>query len=206
MERLRQLIYGIVAGLGIGIGGTVYLSVENGIVGAFLFGIGLLAVCVFSLQLFTGKIGYLVYNKPSYLIELALTWLGNFLGTFIVGIVIKYTRIFPKLSRVNEIVNVKLNDGVLSIFILSIFCGILMFIAVDVYKNAKEGVIKAIGVFLPVVVFILSGFEHCIADMFYVTLANAWSLHAFFYIIVMTIGNSLGGMIIPFSRKYFEKA
>ncbi len=206
MERLRQLIYGIVAGLGIGIGGTVYLSVENGIVGAFLFGIGLLAVCVFSLQLFTGKIGYLVYNKPSYLIELALTWLGNFLGTFIVGVVIKYTRIFPKLSRVNEIVDVKLNDGVLSIFILSTFCGILMFIAVDVYKNAKEGVIKAIGVFLPVVVFILSGFEHCIADMFYVTLANAWSLHALFYIIVMTIGNSLGGMIIPFSRKYFEKA
>ena len=99
MERLRQLVYGIIAGIGIGIGGTVYLSVENGIIGAFLFGIGLLAVVVFKLQLFTGKIGYLVVNKPSYLIELALTWIGNFIGTFIVGNIIQYTRIYSKFEK-----------------------------------------------------------------------------------------------------------
>ena len=79
------------------------------------------------------------------------------------------------------------------------------FIAVDIYKNAKEGIVKIVGVFLPVVVFILSGFEHCVANMLYFSFDNAWSLHAFWYIIIMTLGNSLGGMIIPFAQKVFEK-
>ena len=205
MERLRQYIFGIIAGLGIGIGGVVYLSCENSIVGAFLFGIGLLTVCFFKLQLFTGKIGYIVVNKPNYIIELILTWLGNFTGTFIVGFLIHYTRIYPKLEKVHNIVNTKLLDNPLSIFILSIFCGMLMYIAVDIYKNAKEGMVKIAGVILPVVVFILSGFEHCIANMFYFTLADAWSFTAFVYIIIMTLGNSAGGIIIPLAKKIFEK-
>ena len=46
-------------------------------------------------------------------------------------------------------------------------------------------------------VFILCGFEHCIANMFYFSLAGVWSAKTFGYLLVMTLGNSLGGMLIP---------
>ncbi len=205
MERLRQFIYGIIAGICIGIGGIVYLSCENSIVGSFLFSIGLITICFFKLQLFTGKVGYIVVNKPYYIIELIITWIGNFTGTFLTGVLISHTRVFQNLSKVVSIVDTKLSDNIISIFILSVFCGMLMFIAVDTFKNAKEGMVKIIGVIFPVVVFILSGFEHCIANMFYFTLADVWDINSFTYIIVMTLGNSFGGIIIPFSGKFFRK-
>ena len=88
MERLRQFVYGIIAGICIGIGGIVYLSSDNSVVGAFLFSIGLLSILYFRLQLFTGKIGYIFINKPSYAIELILTWIGNFIGTFFAAVLI----------------------------------------------------------------------------------------------------------------------
>jgi len=54
-----------------------------------------------------------------------------------------------------------------------------------------------------VMVFILSGYEHCIANMFYFTIAKAWSLNTVGYLAVMTLGNAVGGMFIPFVRKGF---
>ena len=52
-----------------------------------------------------------------------------------------------------------MNDDLLSIFILSIFCNILMFIAVDGFKNNPHEIGKYVGIFLGVTVFILCGFE-----------------------------------------------
>ncbi len=205
MERLRQFVYGIIAGICIGIGGIVYLSSDNSVVGAFLFSIGLLSILYFRLQLFTGKIGYIFINKPSYAIELILTWIGNFIGAFFAAVLIRHTRVFDKIGKVYSIVDVKLNDDILSVFILSLFCGILMFIAVDIFNNAKEGTVKIIGVLFPVAVFILSGFEHCVANMFYFSLAGIFDINSVFYIIIMTFGNSVGGIIIPLARKLLSK-
>ena len=83
MERLRQFISAIIAGFLIGMGGTVFLAQDNKALGSFLFAVGLFTIVVFQLHLFTGKIGYLPHQKPIYLIELAITWLGNLAGTFI---------------------------------------------------------------------------------------------------------------------------
>ena len=99
----------------------------------------------------------------------------------------------------------KLADSPLSIFILAAFCGLLMFIAADGYKTITNSAGKILAVFLPVVVFILSGFEHCVANMFYFTLAKAWSGKAFVWLMIMTLGNSVGGIIIPILRKGFIK-
>lgn len=205
MEKLRQFIYGIIAGIGIGIGGIVFLSVDNSVIGSFLFGIGLLTVLFFNLQLFTGKIGYFVFNKLNYGIELIITWAGNFVGTYLAALAIRNTRVFDKFDAVYKIAEVKLGDSPLSVFILAVFCGILMFVAVDIFKTSKEGTVKVIGVLFPVSVFILSGFEHCVANMFYFSLAEVWNIKSFFYIIIMTLGNSVGGLIIPSAKKVFEK-
>ena len=94
-----------------------------------------------------------------------------------------------------------MNDSLLSLFILAIFCGMLMFIAADGYKKIEHSAGKFLAIFLPVIVFILSGFEHCIANMFYFSIACAWTAKSFGYLLVMSLGNAAGGMLIPLCRK-----
>ncbi len=52
MKRLKTFVYGILAGVSIAIGGTVFLSVENRALGALLFTVGLFAVCTFGFNYF----------------------------------------------------------------------------------------------------------------------------------------------------------
>lgn len=205
MERVRQLVSAVIAGMMIGTGGVVFLVQENPVIGSFLFSIGLLTVLAFQLQLYTGKIGYLVFQKPVYLVELGITWIGNFMGTFLVAMLVRNTRLFAGIGeRAMTIVSIKLGDGLLSIFILSIFCGMLMFIAVDIFRNIEGAMLKFAGIVLPVMVFILSGFEHVVANMFYFSLMDVWSGRTLLFILVMTLGNSLGGMLIPAYLKIFH--
>ena len=62
-KYVEFLIKGIYAGILIGIGGTAYLAIENKIAGAFIFSLGLLTICIYSFNLYTGKIGYILVNK-----------------------------------------------------------------------------------------------------------------------------------------------
>lgn len=205
MEKGRQFVSAVLAGMMIGMGGTVYLSQTNSVVGSFLFAVGLFTVVVFQLHLFTGKIGYLPFQNLTYLSELLITWIGNLVGTFLTATMVRNSRIYEGMAeRVEQIAAVKLNDDFLSIFLLAIFCGMLMFIAVDCFKTQKGSTLQFIGVFVPVMVFILSGFEHVIANMFYFSLSASWSGHCFASVLVMTLGNSIGGMLIPLYLKYFK--
>ena len=192
-------------GIAIAIGGIVYLSCENRYLGAFLFGTGLFVILSFGFNLFTGKVGYAVENKPSYISSLLVIWLGNFAGTALSAFLVLNTRICCIADKASDMCDTKLADSPLSIFILAAFCGLLMFITADGYKTITNSAGKILAVFLPVVVFILSGFEHCVANMFYFTLAKAWSDKAFVWLMIMTLGNSVGGIIIPILRKGFIK-
>lgn len=197
----------ILAGFMIGAGGTLFLSVENRYMGSFLFGIGLFTIFVFKLSLFTGKVGYAVQQKPAYLVDLAIIWAGNLIGTVGVGLMMLQTRSAAALTeKAAAICNTKLDDGLVSIFVLSIFCGVMMFLAADNFKKAENAMQKNIGIFLPVMVFILCGFEHCVANMFYFTVAQAWSEKAVVYLLVMSLGNSVGAFIFPLCEKVFQKA
>lgn len=189
----------VLAGVCIALGGTVYLSVENKIVGSLLFTIGLYAIVLNGLFLYTGKIGYLVVeqNKKEYVQILLTTWIGNLVGTGIGAFAVLQTRISGIAENVDAICANKLADSPVSIFILAVFCGMLMYVAVDGFKEKGNPLI----LFMGVSVFILSGFEHCIANMFYFSLAGAWSVKAFLYLLIMTAGNSIGGILIPLIKK-----
>lgn len=205
MERARQFVSAILGGMLIGVGGTVYLAQANPVVGSCLFSVGLFTIVVFQLQLFTGKIGYLVFQKPVYFIELGITWLGNLIGTFLLAWMVQHTRIYAAMAeRVEQVAATKLADGFLSLFLLAVLCGMLMFIAVDIFRNVQGSTLRFVGVAVPVMVFILAGFEHVIANMFYFSLASAWSAHCLLAVIVMTLGNSVGGMLIPAYLKLFR--
>ena len=189
------------AGLGIALGGTVYLSVENRIAGALLFTVGLYMIVLNGLNLYTGKVGYLVEKPAGYLVDLLLIWIGNLVGTWLGAQAILHTRINGIAGKALELSMVKLEDGAVSLFLLAVFCGILMFVAVDGYKETKKPAI----LFVCVSVFILAGFEHCIANMFYFSLAGVWSIQTLAKLLVMTLGNSVGGMLIPLLKKNLKK-
>ena len=196
------LLRSLLAGIMIGIGGVIYLSCDNKYIGAFLFGLGLFTILTFGFNLYTGKIGYAVENKPSYIIDLILIWLGNLVGTIIVGLSAQLTRVGESLAEKAQVLcETKLNDNLISIFVLSVFCGLLMFIAADGYRNITNPIAQVMVIFLPVMVFILSGFEHCVANMFYFTVGNMWSWKSVMWLTIMTAGNSVGGMLIPVARK-----
>ncbi|MBO5667670.1 MAG: formate/nitrite transporter family protein [Lentisphaeria bacterium] len=197
-KTIKTLLDAFFAGVFIGIAGTVYLCSANAVTGAFLFGFGLLTIVCFQLKLYTGAIGYLVAQGSNffrYLWELLLIWIGNFAGCFAVGFAVRHTRTLGVIGeKVEAIVRTKIADQPTSLLILSIFCGMLMFTAVDAFKNDKlPAVCRPVMVFLCVMVFILSGFEHCIANMYYFSAADMWSWQTLDLTLLMTLGNSIGG-------------
>ncbi|MGN0728718.1 formate/nitrite transporter family protein [Treponema sp.] len=192
-------------GIAIGIGATVFLSCENKMAGAFLFGTGLFIILNFGFYLYTGKVGYIVERKPSYIAEVALIWLGNFAGTFMFARLVLCTRISGIAEKAAAMCSVKAADTPASLLVLSFFCGILMFIAADGFSKIENPVGKIMAVFLPVMAFILSGFEHSIADMFYFSVSGTWTARTFLCLIIMTLGNALGGMLVPLAKKGFSE-
>lgn len=200
-DYFKTFILAICAGICISIGGTVYLMCSSKLFGAVLFSVGLLTILVFGLKLFTGMSGYLFgeSTKLKYILTLIIVWLGNFVGTFAVGTAIRNTRLAATaVPAAKAIVNTKIEDSWYSLIILGIFCGMLMYIGVDSFKKSRDQY-STLSTLMPVIcvsTFILAGFEHCIADMFYCTVAGL-SLESLVVIVLVTIGNVLGSFIIP---------
>lgn len=174
----------------IGLAGVVNLSVDNKFIGAFLFSFGLITILAQGLFLYTGKIG--IINLSCEWVLLPVIILGNFIGTNIIAWGVRFTRFGDVLNQnAQVIVQNKLADSWFSILLLSIGCGIMMYLAVKGWlENSDSWLI----VILPVMIFILSGFEHSIANMFYFAMAGEYSLKAVGYIFIMLIGNAVGSL------------
>ena len=202
MKHLKTFAGGVLAGIIIAIGGTVFLSLEDRVLGALFFTVGLFAVCTFGFNLFTGKVCYVFEQDREYALALPVIWLGNLTGTFLTALAESATRIGPKLQeKATALCTVKLNDGLLSIFILSFFCNVLIWLAVAGFKNNPHPAGKYLSLFFGVTVFILCGFEHCVANMYYFSAAGMWSGKTLLWVLVMTLGNSAGGVCFPLLRK-----
>jgi len=193
----------ILAGISIGLGGLVFLSVDSKVLGAALFTIGLFTVCTFGLNLFTGKVCYVFQNGKEYARMLPVIWLGNLAGTGITALFAGMTRNAEALTaKAAEMCLTKQNDSLLSLFFLGILCNIFIYIAVEGYRNIPHEIGKYLALLFGVMVFILCGTEHCVADMFYLWMGRAWNGRTIFCILVITAGNCVGGVLLPLLRKY----
>lgn len=185
------------AGIWIGIGGTIYLSVDNSVIGAILFAVGLFTICSFDLPLYTGKVCDILSNDKCYAINIVYIWFGNLFGTWLLANLEKMTRYGSSLQdKATVICKIKINDSLISIFILSVFCNILIFLAVKGFHLIEHSQGKYIALFIGVAVFILCGFEHCVANMYYFSIAGMWDRTSLLYLIVMTLGNAVGGILM----------
>ena len=184
------------AGVFIGIGGSVFLSCDNKYIGAVLFAVALLTICNLRLYLFTGKIGYLaISHTKADVLDVVITLIGNFAGTLFAGLLVSYAK--PALmEKAISLCSGKLQLQALPTLVLAFFCGILMYTAVAIYKEKQS----VWGIFFCVPVFILSGFEHSIADMFYFFTARMFTAEVFLFLAIVVLGNTLGGIFIPAIR------
>ncbi len=201
---MKTFIKSILAGICISLGGVAYLTLENHIVGACLFTIGLFIIYVFGFNLYTGKVCFISNEKPKFLLTVLNVYIGNAVGTIGMGTILRHTRVSHIVEHTKEVVSGKLSDTPFSVFIMATLCGVLICVAVLGYMNIKDPVGKYIALFIPIMVFLLSGYEHSIADMFYFTMAGAWDVKAFLYINIIALGNLVGGMIIPIVCKYTD--
>lgn len=196
----KYLTSGVVSGILIGIGGAAYLACDSRYAGAVLFTVGLLSICVLGFSLFTGKVGFIVgeHTRENFA-ELFLCLLGNYIGATASGLAVA-AAIPARAAKALDMCAAKLALPLPSTLILSVFCGILMYLAVVIYREKQN----VLGILFCVPVFILSGFEHSIADMFYFAASGIMSLPAAGFIAAVILGNAAGGMLIPALRLLME--
>ena len=179
----------ILAGLLISLAGIVYLNCSDKIVGSLLFSLGLISVILLEANLFTGKIGYV--NSKRSILDSLLILVFNLVAAAIVGLI----------YRCGSDAAASIAGSKLSIFseawwltgLKSIGCGAAIYLAVEGYKKSKS----LIPVILGVMTFILAGWNHCIADCFYMA-AGSSSVLAIPYLLVVIVGNSIGSLLIRF--------
>lgn len=189
-NKLNTFINAILAGICIGIGCNIYLSCDNKYIGSALFSVGLITIITFGFNLYTGKVGYIISNGVKYITNVLIILFGNIIGCILFGI------LFPS-DVASNMCFIKLSMDLITVTYKSIMCGILMFIAVDSYRIKKNFLLT----FLCIPTFILSGYEHSIADIVYLTMGGVFSPISIKFIIIVILGNAIGGMLIPLCRK-----
>ncbi|MCI8583598.1 MAG: formate/nitrite transporter family protein [Dorea sp.] len=182
--------HSILSGFLVGLGVMINTVADNRYVGAMLFSLALLVIIECGLQLYTGKIGF-VKTVPAE--NLAVMLVGNLFGSAIPMLMIATQR--PEVLKImQEAANKKFSNTFLALFLYGCLCGALMFIAVYCKK-------MLITVFC-IMVFILSGYEHCIADFPYLLL-NFSVVNVLKYMVII-VGNSVGSIVIHFLMKKEE--
>ena len=181
MFDIKKALY---AGILVGIGDIAYVLLENNYIGAMLFSLALLTVINSRLNLYTGKIGFYKDYTWQFLIKILVM---NLIGILFVCAIFLYGR--PEINNtVLKIANVKFATNFLNLFIMGILCGMCMYIAVS-NKN------QIITVFA-IMIFILCGFRHCIADFPFLIIN--FSFVNLLKFIMIILGNSVGSIIINF--------
>lgn len=179
---IKNFISSIFAGIMIGIAGMLYINLGGTWYAAILFSIGLAVICVRQYHLYTGKIGYIENYKQ--ILYMLLIILGNLIGVFLVSLTTLGT-------PAEVIVMNKLANPLWLVLLKAIGCGFLMYLAVDIYKTKQS----LVGVLCCIPAFILAGFEHSIADMFFVCVSGVFNLEIVIFIIVVLIGNAIGSLL-----------
>ena len=211
-EVLKSTYKGLFAGLAIGLGGFLYIIMKHfvpgelgTVLGSTLFAIGLFLVCTLQFHLYTGKIGLVYEGKQTkeFYISLPVMLIFNAIGAFGLGYVcFAIFRNTEVMETVNNVCTMRttLNtfNDYLSLMVKSFLCGICVYMAVKCFNLNR---LKPLGIGLLVLfvfIFVYSGFQHCIANMFYFGFAKSIKIEMLFNMLLCILFNSLG--TFPFAH------
>ncbi|AHM57329.1 formate transporter FdhC [Peptoclostridium acidaminophilum DSM 3953] len=144
-----------------------------------IFGTGLMLVVVAGGELFTGNTMIIlgVADKKTAIIDMLKNWgivyLGNFIGSVFIAYMMVQSGLFNSGANVLGGVTIKIaayktSLPFMSAFYLGIMCNWLVCLAVWMAYGAKDMVGKLFAIFFPIWLFITSGFEHSVANMYYI--------------------------------------
>ena len=192
MKKYMELVNkSCAASLLIALGNFVLLKLGNPL-GPFLFALGLLGVCYMGLNLFTGKCGFIFEDKIKIL-DILLILLFNLLAGYLFGLLFRVAD-----SSIIDVAISKANSWNISwaFFVKSLLCGMIMYIAVFMYRKGTP-----LGIIFGIPLFIFCGFQHCIANI--ITLGIALTFNSSIFICIL--GNFLGSLFIWFISKDLKK-
>ena len=180
----------VLAGFTISIGGITYLAIENSFIGSVMFAFGLLTILYKGWNLYTGKVGYT--TKLSLVLPLLVTLLGNLAGLTVGALI--YRAMGTNSVRLASICEKKLSNEWWRVLVLAIMCGVMMYLAVSLFKATKSPLM----VIMPISIFIVCGFEHSMASYYFLLsyLGADLSPKFFAYIGIMIVGNAIGSLAL----------
>lgn len=235
----KLILLGIAAGFFIGIGAEASSLAMHGIsnvglartVAGAVFPIGLMLIVLLGGELFTGNclISMAVYDKKAKLKgmirNLTIVYISNFIGAALMAWMINNCGQLNFSDGGAGAFTIKVALGKVGIdpmqaIISGILCNVLVCLAIFMAATAKDVAGKCIAIFFPIFVFVISGFEHCVANMYYIPAgifaahnplyaAKATELYGitaeqlsglnfgtmFSNLVPVTIGNVIGGMV-----------
>ena len=187
MSVINQFILGILAGAFIAFGAQASNIATHTISdistakfsGGLIFPAGLMLVLMAGVELFTGNSLMIMalaekqISLPQLLRSWLVVYLGNLAGSILVAFLISWSGQLNYTGGLLGGVTLKAAAGKVSLsftqaFVLGVLCNWLVCLAVWASFGAKDGISKAVCVFFPIWLFVASGFEHSIANMYYI--------------------------------------
>ncbi|MBR1692250.1 MAG: formate/nitrite transporter family protein [Lachnospiraceae bacterium] len=231
----KTFILAVLAGIYIAFGAfgsqVVAVSIEEASLGKFLsalvFPVGLLMVIMAGAELFTGNslIIISVLNKKATLKGLLRNWgivyLGNLVGSMFIAAMLTYSHTYSMfdgklVDTVVATANNKISLSFSDAFLRGILCNILVCIAVWISFSAEDVAGKILGLFLPIMLFVISGYEHCVANMYFIPAGilvsseyqitagvHSWADFLIKNLLPVTLGNIVGGVCIVGMSYFF---
>lgn len=234
----KMILLGLMAGAFIAFGGAASDVAMHGVadvglarvVAGVIFPVGLMLVVFTGSELFTGNCLMIIPTlekkiKPVSMIKnLVTVYISNFVGAMIIDLLIFFSGQLNYSNGGLGAFTIKVATAIIS----GILCNILVCLAIVMATGATDAIGKIFGVFFPICAFVVCGFEHCVANMFYIPtgvmaamnpeyVAKAQELYGITAqqcqnlanlsgcesLLFVTIGNIIGGMIFVGLPLYF---
>lgn len=189
------ILKSVFSGCILSISSTINLLMESRLAGALLFSVGLTSIFTLGAFLYTGAVGNaLVEHKKGFLPGLLVMLGANLLGCLITAPVIAAVRIGPGIVEAAAVSwQGRLSQSGLSAFLSACLCGFLVYTAWKANTKGKDRpCISTFVIVLCVMIFVLAGFEHSIANSFLMFVSGSFDAVSFGYLLLMIAGNTAG--------------
>ncbi len=182
MKTKELILKSVGASVLISLGDYALLKLGNPI-GPIIFAFGLLGVCYMGQNLFTGKCGFLFEDKIPFK-NLMIILIVNLIAGYLMGLCFSFCDSDVVASSLVKVASWEVS---FPFFIKSVMCGIIMYIAVLLYRKGTP-----LGIIFGIPLFIFCGFQHCIANI--ITMGVAKTFH--WSIVICVLGNFVGSLFM----------
>lgn len=217
------LVQGVLAGMYISLGAIGYFKVAGSIadpglgafLGAVVFPVGIIAILLMQAELFTSDsmVMIAVYDGRTKMNKilgiLVLILFANMIGAIFTALLSNASHIYNDdiLNMIISKATHKVHMGPSQLFFSGILCNILVSTGVCLAYSCRDEIAKVVVVWLAITVFVISGTEHVVANMYYLFMAyfgggDITLTQIFYNLLIVALGNFIGGGVIVSGVNY----